>query len=139
MTLADFKGKKNQQVLTSCLNLPNTDLKIKNFKKFIGKNWYSLIEKNITTTVGSTVIPTRGIIPLPKSFKNIISINRQSLFQDFNMHFCCLNMSHDQKISYSHMMDSNGINVTKKIIDLNDLILISVSAFMILNSKVILK
>ena len=137
MTLSDFKGNKNQQVLTSCLNLPNTNLKLGNLQEFIAKNWNHLIEKNIVLTNGPTNAPTRGFILLPSSINNIKSIKRNSLLEEFNLHMCCLTKSNDQQTVYAHMFKSSGIKIKRKILDSNDLILILVSAYMVLISKVI--
>lgn len=136
MTISDFKGNKNQQVLTSCLNLPNTSLKLGNLQEFIAKNWNHLIEKNIITTYGLTAAPTRGVLILPSSVNNILSIKRNSLLDEFNLHMCCLAKSSDQHTIYAHLFKSTGIKVNKKILDSNDLILILVSAYMVLISKV---
>lgn len=137
MTLSDFKGNRNQQVLTSCLNLPNTNLKLGILQELIAKNWNHLIEKNIVLTNGSSSVPTRGIILLPSSISNIRSIKRNSLLEDFNLHMCCLIKSNDQQTVYAHLFKSSGIKIKKKILDSNDLILILVSAYMVLISKVI--
>ncbi|RNA38607.1 lethal(3)malignant brain tumor 3 [Brachionus plicatilis] len=136
MTISDFKGNKNQQVLTSCLNLPNTSLKLGNLQEYIAKNWNHLIEKNIITKNGSTDAPTRGVIILPSSINNILSIKRNSLLEEFNLHMCCLIKSNDQQAIYAHLFKSNGIKINKKILDSNDLVLILVSAYMVLISKV---
>ena len=137
MTLSDFKGNKNQQVLTSCLNSPNSNLKIRNFKNLIHQNWTNLIEKNIITTIGSSPTPTRGILPLPRKIKYFSSNNTFNLLNDFNLHFCCLNMSTDNQITFAHMLDAKGSSMKNKTFDSNDLILIILSSYMILYSKVL--
>lgn len=138
MALADYKGNKNQQVMTSCLNSPNSSLKIGNFKNLIHQNWNRLIEKNIITTIGKIQIPNRGIVPLPRKIKYFTSNNTINLLNDFNLHFCCLNISTDNQITYAHMLDAEGISLKNKIFDSNDLILIIVSSYMILYSKVLI-
>lgn len=135
MTLSDYKGKKTQSLILSCLYSPNPELKLKSFNQIMHDNLNNILDNKLTMTYESSIVPIRGILLLPKNTNDLISKQMISILNKPCLHMCCLNKTFDG--FNSHLLDSDGILIDKKIFDINDLVAILVSTYIVLNSKVI--
>lgn len=107
-------------------------------REYFSENSGNLIKKYISMVIDTNQSATRGLLILPKitelltqNFKFTI-LTDQSIY----LHMSCLKISGEQNTFISHMLNTKGISIEKKILNKNDLLVICLSLFFLLNSQV---
>ena len=135
MLFSYFKGDTAK--LFTCLSIPDSRVKFKQFDKFLNRNLNDILEKNIIMRLGYKVqIPFRGLILLPKKESDLFDGKRVNFFDNTYLHMCCLTKLNDQPTFYTHLLDSDGILINGKIMDSKDLIVLLISSYIISKSQV---
>ncbi|CAF0705574.1 unnamed protein product, partial [Brachionus calyciflorus] len=128
------EGDVDQTNLQSCTSIPNSRLKIMEFESLIDKYWNEILEKNIVMKKDSQSIPFRGLILLPKNFNDLVKIKRNGFFDNLYLHMTCMIKTND-KYCFCHLLDSDGVLIDNKLMDINDLVAILISTFLMIKSQ----
>lgn len=133
MKKSDFKGGNSKEPCSQVISYKNKYAAINNYLK---QNAIVVMENQVKMSIGEAISPIRAILLLPRDFSDLKTSNKKSYFQNVNLHMCCITRLNDELNVYSHFLNSKGIPVTDEIIDSNYLIIILLSTFLVLNSKV---
>lgn len=134
MNLSDFKGNKNILIQKSCDQYLNARAKFLELNSYLEQNAALVLENQVKMTSDQTSCPIRGILALPRDFADLKTWNKKSIFE--KIHMCCMTRLNDEFNVYSHFLNSEGIPFNDKVMESNDLIVILLSTFLVLNSKV---
>lgn len=135
MNLIDFKGSKDEIIQKQCLK--NSEIYLKLLNNFMEQKSVYLMEKQVVMKYRDQIprYPLRGLLMLPKDINNLIYPKKNMLFENVNLHMCCMTRLDDDQKVYAHLLNTKGMNQIENITEA-DLIVILISSYLVYNSKV---
>ncbi|RNA31798.1 hypothetical protein BpHYR1_049184 [Brachionus plicatilis] len=119
----------------SCTEFPRIQAKVADFDNYLMQNAALIMENKVKMTCGQASSQIRGILLLPRNFDDLKFRNKKTMFKNIHLHMCCMTRLNDDLNVYSHLLNTEGIPITDKLIDSNELTVILLSSYLVLNSK----
>ncbi|RNA37676.1 serine threonine- kinase pats1 [Brachionus plicatilis] len=133
MDPSEFKG--NNDYITQRPCLWNSEKYIQYMNDYMKQKSICMIEKQVKMKYDQITAPLRGLLLLPQNSKDLVNPNKYSLLDDLKIHMCCMTRLNDDQTLYAHLLNAKGISIKKEMINMNDLVVILISSYLVFNSK----